>query len=290
MELADKSAVVTGGASGIGRALVTDLAARGCRVLLVDVDQDKAQSTANEIGGKVAGVACDISDTAAVTTLAEKTWSDMGGVDLVFANAGVGISGPLVDADVREFDWLFAVNVRGVWNSVSAFAKLMLGSGANGRICVTASEHSLGLQHPGVGIYTATKHAVLGLAEVFRAELPARISISALCPGLVSTDLHRTKHLSPLGPGDPAAIEAAGMWLSRGKRAEDVARLAIEGVMRGDFFIPTNPSSLKASRRRAEQLEAAFACYAPGSPDDDPHDTGRILAELTAGPARGASS
>ncbi|MGS0897531.1 SDR family NAD(P)-dependent oxidoreductase [Burkholderia stagnalis] len=280
MEFIDKVAVVTGGASGIGRTLVVELAPRGSRVLLVDIDQQKAQGAAGEVGGEVIGIGYDVSDTSAMTALAAKAWSDMGGVDLVFANAGVGITGPLIDADLREFDWLFALNVRGVWNTVSAFAKLMIDSGAPGQICVTASEHSIGLQHSGTGICTATKHAVLDLADVFRAELPPSISVSALCPGLVATGLHRTKHLSPAGAGDLTAIEAAGALLSRGKPAAEVARLAIEGVMRGEFFIPTNPSSLKAARHRTEQLEVAFARYAPGSPDADPHDTGRIMAEL----------
>ena len=275
-----KSAVVTGAASGIGLALSEELVARGAHVLMADIAEAALAREATRLGA--AQRLCDVADAAAVERLAGDAHHLFGTVDFAFANAGTIINGPLADSTPAEFDFVYAVNVRGAWSTMAAFARLMRGQKHGGRICVTASEHSLGLQHGGAGFYTASKHAVLGLAEVFRAELPAKVGISAFCPGLVATglaDAVRPSHLAQPGEKQRAfgrAVQAQGM------SASDAAKAALDGVARGDFYIVTHANAHAAAKRRFTEIDAAFAAQAPVGEDADRYDVNRVVAAMLA--------
>ena len=277
---AGKNAVVTGAASGIGLALAEELVARGAQVLMADIAEGALAREAARLGA--AFRVCDIADPAAVEQMARNARDLFGTVDLAFANAGTIVNGALADASPAEFDFVYAVNVRGAWNTMAAFARIMREQQQGGRICVTASEHSLGLQHGGAGFYTASKHAVLGLAEVFRAELPAEVRISAFCPGLVTTNLaDAIRPTSLTQPSDKQrafgrAVQAQGM------SAADAARAALDGVARGDFYIVTHANAYLAAKRRFEEIDAAFAAQAPVGEDVDRYDVNRIVAGMLA--------
>lgn len=274
-------AVVTGAASGIGRAITAELVARGARVLMADVNEALLAEATAELGGDVLWQRCDVSDHAAVEALAERARAEMGGADLVFANAGVIVSGPLLKTSPAEVDWILGVNVRGVWSTLSVFGSMMAGQSTGGRLCATGSEHSLGFQHAGAGIYTASKHAVLGMADVLRAELPANVTISVLCPGLVASGLgrgHRPDGIAPPGgnPDFTAAMQARAM------AAEPVAKHAVDGTLKGEFLIVTHPHAVKAAQRRHAEVEAAFAAQAPYTEDSERYNVQRVLAEVSA--------
>ncbi len=283
MELSGKVAVVTGGASGIGRGIAEELVARGCKVMVADLDLDRAEAVASALGNTAAAARCDVADHASVSALADVAQAAFGAVDLVFANAGVSFGGALIDGTPEQLDWVFSVNTRGVWNTVSVFAKRMIAADRPGKICVTASEHALGFQHPGGGFYTASKHAALGLCEIFRAELPESISISAFCPGLTATDLHHSLRHSPWGEGDPAASEFGGMILGQGMAADAVAKSAIDGTLRGDFYVVSHAVSVVAARRRWQEIEAAFAAQAPWSDEAARYDVMRVIGQIQGG-------
>jgi NAD(P)-dependent dehydrogenase (short-subunit alcohol dehydrogenase family) len=280
MKISGSKAVVTGGASGIGRSIAEELVARGARVLIADIDDERAQTVAEEIGHGVVPAPCDVSNHDSVLALADTTQKALGGVDLVFANAGVNVGGPLLDAKPDELDWQFAVNVRGTWNTLSVFGKRMRDGGKGGHLCLTGSEHSLGMQHPGIGFYSASKHAVLGMADVFRAELPPNMTISVLCPGLVATDLHLSKRHGPLPPENAGALAVAGALMARGMPASDVARAAVDGVERGDFLIVTHAIAFRAAKRRYEEIEAAFAAQAPWTDGAERYDINALIPEV----------
>jgi NAD(P)-dependent dehydrogenase (short-subunit alcohol dehydrogenase family) len=282
MDLAEKTAVVTGGASGIGRALVEELVSRGCKVAIADIDGERAEAVARDIGAHAIWMKTDVGRHESVQELAAFAESGFGRVDLVFANAGVGLGGPLLERKPEELDWIFGVNVRGVWSTVSVFAKQMIRHGHRGRICVTASEHAFGLQHAGAGFYTASKHAVLGLAEVFRAELPESVGVSVFCPGLVATQLHLSRRHSPFPKRDPAREVAAAELMARGMPPREVARATVDGTLRGDFLIVTHPSSIKAAKSRSDEIMAAFAEQAPWSPEADRYDVSLLIKGLGA--------
>jgi NAD(P)-dependent dehydrogenase (short-subunit alcohol dehydrogenase family) len=278
-----KRVVITGAASGIGKALAESLAAQGARLVLADIDSERVKALAAGLNGAIA-LGCDVSDHASVEALAGAAQAELGGIDLVFANAGTILNGPLVKSTPEEFDWLMGVNLRGAWSSLTVFARALLAQDEGGRICVTASEHSLGLQHTGAGIYTASKQAVLALAEVMRAELPEKIGISVFCPGLVSTglaDAARPGHLRQ--PTDhqrdfSRAVQAQGM------SAAEAAVAAIAGTCQGDFLIVTHPNSFAAAQIRYAEIEAAFASQAPVGDDASRYDVNRIVAELMTAP------
>ena len=277
---AGKRAVVTGAASGIGLALSEELVARGARVLMADIAQAALAREAARLGA--AARVCDVADPAAVEQMAEHARNLFGTVDLAFANAGTIVNGSLADASPAEFDFVYAVNVRGAWSTMAAFARIMREQQQGGRICVTASEHSLGLQHGGAGFYTASKHAVLGLAEVFRAELPADVQISTFCPGLVATNLaDAVRPTSLTQPSDKQrafgrAVQAQGM------SAANAARAALDGVARGDFYIVTHANAFAAAKRRFAEIDAAFATQAPVGEDPERYDVNRIVAGMLA--------
>ncbi len=282
MKLETARVVVTGAAAGIGKALAKQLAARGCQVVVADYDLDRATAAAREIGPLAHPVRCDVSEHASVEALAEQAYALLGGVDAVFANAGVSHSGSLIDATPEQLDWVMGVNVRGVWSTASVFARCMIAGGEPGHICITASEHSLGLQHTGGGLYTASKHAALGLGEILRAELPDSLGVSVLCPGLSNTELHLSGRVSPFGPGDPGSVAVGAAVLAQGMSADEVAQGAIAGVERGDFLIVTHAISFRAAERRFAEISAAFAAQAPWSEDGERYDVNRVVAEVIA--------
>ena len=280
MKISASRAVVTGGGSGIGRAIVHELARRGCRVLVADIDDERASIVAAAAGAGAIAAHCDVADHEDVVRLADRADDVMGGVDIVFANAGVGVGGSLLDAQPEAIRWILDVNVTGAWNTASVFGKRLRDGGREGHLCLTGSEHSLGMQHAGMGLYTTTKMAVLGLADVLRAELPATIGISVLCPGLTDTDLHLSRRHGPL-PQDPEPLLAfAGAVMSRGMAADYVGRAAVDGVERGDFLIVTHAASLPAAKRRYEEISAVFATQAPWSPEAERYEVNKVIAEV----------
>jgi len=282
MDYSDKRAIVTGGASGIGLAIARGLAQRGCKVAIVDVAAGIAKAAAASIGHGAVALVCDVSRHEAVEALCGDAEAALGGiVNLVFANAGVSHGGPILKARPEEMDWVLGVNVRGVWSTLAVFANRLIEAGVPGHLCITASEHSLGLQHAGGAFYTTSKHAVLGMAEVFRAELPATVGISVFCPGLTATNLHLTGALGPTAV-DPAHQAFAGAVVGRGMDAAEVADACIAGVERGDFLIVSHPVSIIAARRRAEEVEAAFAQQAPWTDDAMRYDVNTVIAAVVA--------
>lgn len=282
MEWKGKRAVVTGAASGIGRAIAEELVARGTRVVMADIAEKPLRAATAAIGDAATAIPCDVADPAAVDRLATTAREALGGVDLAFANAGVIANGPLLKGTAAEFDWIYAINVRGAWATMAAFGRIMARQDQGGRICVTASEHSLGLQHAGAGFYTASKHAVLGLAEVFRAELPGKVAISAFCPGLVATNLADVARPAELPQPSAERLAFGRAVQAQGMSAEDAARAALDGVARGDFYIVTHPNAHAAAKRRFEEIDAAFARQAPAGADADRFYVNRIVAEMLA--------
>jgi len=280
MQVTDKTAIVTGGGSGIGLAIARELAARGCKTIIADWDGAAAEQAAADIGGSAAAVQFDAADVASVEAMAAQVWDATGGVDFVFANAGVSANAPLLEADADTFDWTMNVNVRGVWATGKAFINKMIEAGRTGHFTITASEHSFGFQHAGAGFYTASKHAVLGLAEILRAELPDTIGLSVFCPGLVETRLYDAGRFGivPPSPEDIKAFGAAVM--SKGMAPETVAKAAIDGTQDGVFYIVTHATAFAAVEKRFGELQAAFAMQAPMTEEAKQYEVNKVVADL----------
>lgn len=262
--------VVTGGGSGIGRALCEALAERGARVAVADLLVETARDVASSIGNEAKAYACDVSDREQVLALAEAVAADFGGVDMVFANAGVALGGKLCDTDPREFAWLFDVNVGGVFHTAQAFVPMLRTSAAEGhpaRFVITGSENSVGLPLTApTSAYTATKHAVLGMADALRRDLADdKVAVSIICPGVVATRVWDARRARPDRYGGASAMpadyaaHAEKAMAQHGMRAEETVAQVIAAVERGDYLIITDPRIRKITEPRAAAVEAALA-------------------------------
>ena len=281
MKLEGKRVVVTGGASGIGQALVRKLVDHKCSVVIADYDKTAGEALANDLGAQAEFIEFDASTVSSVEQMAETAWQK-GPVDVVFANAGVGAGAPLLEATPEQFDWQFNVNVKGVWATAKAFATRMISADREGQLVLTGSEHSLGMQHTQLGLYTGTKHAVLGIADIMRNELPENVKISVLCPGIVATGLHDTDRYGVL-PKRPDEARAFGaLVMSKGMPAEAIAEKAIVGVESDAFFIVTHPASFAAAERRYQEVKQAFETQAPMTEEARKFEMNLVLAEAMA--------
>jgi NAD(P)-dependent dehydrogenase (short-subunit alcohol dehydrogenase family) len=196
----DRSAIVTGGASGIGKALCSALSKHGVRVVVTDVDGDGAAKLASALGNGATAQHLDVRDASAFAALVERTAREHGRLDYLFNNAGIGVGGEVQELAVSHWDRVIDVNVRGVVHGVMAAYPLMLRQ-KSGHIVNTASMGGL-VPAPLLTPYATTKHAVVGLSLSLRLEAaPLGVRVSALCPGTIDTPL-----LDRNNPADLPAI------------------------------------------------------------------------------------
>jgi NAD(P)-dependent dehydrogenase (short-subunit alcohol dehydrogenase family) len=228
--------IVTGGASGIGRALAAALVRRGDVVVLADVDGDAAAEVAARLGaegpGAATAVGVDVRDADAVAALVDGTAERHGRLDLLFNNAGLGIGGPAEELTLAHWARTLDVNLRGVVHGCQAAYPLMLRQG-HGHIVNTASLAGL-LPMPGSAPYATTKWAVVGLSLSLRAEGAARgVRVSVVCPGGVDTpildkglpaDLPRVPGIEAIDAREVVTRFSGGRLYSADALAADVLR------------------------------------------------------------------
>lgn len=189
----NRTAVVTGGASGIGRALAEELACVGVFVVVADRQVDLAKQVASGIraqGGAAIATDLDVRDPDRFRTVVQTTVAEAGRLDYLFNNAGITVAGEMRDYDLDDWEDVFDVNLRGVCHGILAAYPLMIEQGF-GHIVNTASLSGL---TPALlqGSYTATKHAVVGLSRALRIEARRYgVNVSVLCPGLIRTPILR---------------------------------------------------------------------------------------------------
>jgi NAD(P)-dependent dehydrogenase (short-subunit alcohol dehydrogenase family) len=260
---AGRAAVVTGAASGIGRALALALAAEGARVALADVDAvalEEARAAAAARGAEALAVPTDVSDPAAVERLAARTAERFGPVHLLCNNAGVITWGPLAAATRRDWEWVLGVNLWGVVHGLLAFLPGMLAHGQGGHVVNTASMAGL-VATAGLGVYNASKYAVVGLSETLARELrPHGIGVTVVCPMGVATRIEEAARARPPAlrnaRGGPAAapVPLDGPVLT----PETVARATLDAVRAGELYVLTHAEGREPLRRRFERLDRAF--------------------------------
>lgn len=257
-------AVVTGGGSGIGAAMAQAFAKLGSKIVLADVDQAGMERVAGEIrraGGEAIAVATDVTNLAEVTRLADRTIDAFGAAHIVCNNAGVGVYGPLAEATERDWQWVMNVNVWGVVHGIQAFVPRILAQKQGGHVVNTASMAGL-TGMPGLGVYCATKFAVVGLTESLNRELQGTgVGASVLCPMVVNTQINQSERNRPKDLQNPDAKEPslADMQLtsSRSIEASDVADRVVAGIREKALYILTHEESRDILRRRAGRLDKA---------------------------------
>ena len=232
-----KVSIVTGAASGIGRAIAAELVARGSHVVVADLDAAGAVRAADELGPSASAVTVDVADAAAVTALVRSVAAEHGRLDVMVNNAGVAIGGLLEELDERHWAKALDVNLRGVVNGVTAAYEVMRPQGS-GHILNTASLAGL-IPAPAMLPYTTTKHAVVGLSTALRAEAASQgVQVSVLCPGFVDTPLLDEVYAAPPSFGGDSVRARVRLMQPSFLTPEVVARRAVDGLAANKAVIP----------------------------------------------------
>ncbi len=275
----DKVAVITGGASGVGRSLAFALGRRGARIVIGDVDATAMEAidrdlAAEGIDARVAS--CDVTNVASLENLADIAVEHFGGVQLVFANAGIGAgeSGAMWDYSEKDWQWCFNVNIWGVINTIRAFMPRLVAAGEPAHFVVTGSGNGALLVFPDAPIYTASKAAVHAITENLHYQLQAAqspVKVSALFPGphVVETGLFNSGRVRPEAlkkevEGNASGISSVddmkrmaaeyGIELKT-THPDEVAAMALEGLERDAFWLlATTPETDQKIRARAEMI------------------------------------
>jgi NAD(P)-dependent dehydrogenase (short-subunit alcohol dehydrogenase family) len=261
-------AAITGGGSGIGRALALACAARGMCVAVADIDMAAAQQTVALLtarGGRAFAQRVDVTRREELEQFAARTAAEFGGCDLLCNNAGVLVLGPLQNASAADWDWLVDVNLFGVVHGINAFLPRMLAAGKAGHILNTASLRGVAAG-PACGVYVASKYAVLGLSETLQLDLADKnIGVTALCPWVVNTGIMDSERNRPSGPG--AGLSGADIdTLKNSSQAKNdiaiepdqVAQLALEAVEDNELYAITHPCARELLEQRFNRVLTAL--------------------------------
>jgi NAD(P)-dependent dehydrogenase (short-subunit alcohol dehydrogenase family) len=254
LQLQESIVAITGAGSGIGRALATQLRARGCRLALADIEAAALADVVSDLGGgdTVIGVPTDVSDAAAVRAFAGATAEHFGAVDVVINNAGVSTFNLLEDQTVDDWRWVVEVNLMGVVHGIDAFLPLLV---ARERAHIVNVASMAGVQSgiAFLGPYAATKAAVVSITETLAQELAAyhsNVGVTVVCPGNTDTNVMAAERNRPAALGTEERSDDAETWRSNilesftgptGRSAAHVAAQLIEGVESDRLFVFTHP-------------------------------------------------
>lgn len=269
-ELSGKSAVVTGGASGIGLAMGRAFAAEGMNVVLADIEDGALETAVADIRAgapdvEVVGLRCDVSDPDQVDGLRDEAVARFDAVHVVCSNAGVSTGGPVWEHSLEDWKWVLGVNLWGVIHGIRSFAPLLIDQG-EGHIVNTASMAGL-TSPPFMAIYNVSKHAVVTLTETLHADLQlagaSGVGTSVLCPGWVQTRIHEAGRNRPEGTappevvgGDEGLAEIIGSLIADGLDPTDVAAQVVDAVHTGRFYVLTHPDWKPMISGRVERIVA----------------------------------
>ncbi len=273
-----KVAVVTGGASGIGRSLVKELLAAGAKVVVADVEQSALDRVMDEFSGagEISGVVTDVSSAESVEALAESVYATHGACHLLFNNAGVAApSANVWETTVNDWKWVHSVNVMGVIHGIQSFVPRMIAGGEEGHVINTSSGDGGISPLPYQSVYASSKAAVSCISECLAAQLQSegtQLGASIFYPsgglldtGIWTTDRNRPKDLAREKPYDPVptvedfkvAAQAAGMELEF-QDLDELARYCLQGVRDKNFVIMIRVEEAEATlQNRASRIGRA---------------------------------
>src|SRR5579872_3304310 len=251
-----KTAVVTGGASGMGKGIAQALIAEGMRVFIADIEEKALSSTAGEIGA--IGIRTDVSDFGSVQALARRICDLAGTVHVVCNNAGVGPVGRIRNLSIEDWGWVLQVNLWGVIHGVQAFLPVLCANPDGGYIVNTASIGGL-VTMPELGTYAVSKYGVVALSETLAQELAedgSRVGVTVLCPGPTRTNIKFSSRNRPAALGRAGGLSdvdfektdfgAAARWIE----PAEVGRVVIDAMRHGELYAYTHPEQLSAVEAR----------------------------------------
>ena len=263
--LQGKVAVITGGASGIGKAVAAKAAAEGMKVVIGDIEEGALKEAERDLAADrtdVLAVVTDVSDAASVRALRDRALDRFGAVHLVHNTAGVGTGGPVWEVPEADWRWILGVNLWGVVHGIATFMPLLIEQG-EGHVVNTASIAGL-TTAPFLGPYNATKQAVVAISETLYKDLQiagiAGIGVSVLCPGFVQTRIAESDRNRPgWAPdrdveGAPEMRAAIQAMVDSGIPTAAVADRVLDAVRTDTFYILTHPELNEAVRTRFDDI------------------------------------
>ncbi len=278
MDLNGKSAFITGGASGIGFGMAYNFLRAGMRVVIVDIEQSALTRAAEELAslGEVHALRCDVSDQPSLNQCARQAIKLLGAVHVVCNNAGVGAGGLQENLKAADWNWVLGVNLMGVVYGVQAFVPHMKAHAEGGHFVNTASMAGV-VTAPGMGPYSASKFAVVGLSEGLAAELAEdHIGVSILCPGWVNTRINesarnrpgrfdnqettsKTAKAMPLSePTQSAQAQRIAEALRTGMDPKQVGERVLNAIRNNELYVFTHPEMRAGVDQRHFNIAAAF--------------------------------
>jgi NAD(P)-dependent dehydrogenase (short-subunit alcohol dehydrogenase family) len=270
-EFEGRVAVVTGAASGIGRALAGRFTVEGMHVVLADVEEGALRAAVAGIGGDAVAFTTDVTSAAAVEGLAEFAFDTFGAVHVLCNNAGVFQGGLIWECSEADFEWTFGVNVMGIVHGIRAFVPRMLAAGEEGHVVNTVSMAGLA-STPFSGPYDVSKFAAMAATECLAHDLAsvgAPIKVSAVVPGLVDTGIARSRRNrptdldSPQSDGGAFVEQALADGIAGSMSPAAVADLVVEAIREEHFLVPTRPSYAQQLTDRCEDLVARTVPRSP---------------------------
>ncbi|CAN5859309.1 SDR family NAD(P)-dependent oxidoreductase [soil metagenome] len=271
-ELSGRVAVVTGAASGIGRALAERFAAEGMSVVLADVEREPLEATTADLaatGAQVLAVPTDVSDGDQVDALAAATLERFGAVHLVCNNAGVGAGGLSWELTTADWEWVLGVNLWGVIHGIRVFVPHLVAQG-EGHVVNTASMAGL-TSPPFMGPYNASKHAVVTISETLFSDLAVvqadGVGVSVLCPGWVNTRIGESRRNRPSDAADPPSHDEAPEELdavasvlttmvASGMAPAEIADRVVDAISKRQLYVLTHPDMKPAIEARVQRILA----------------------------------
>lgn len=259
-----RTAIVTGGASGIGRSIAERFVHEGMNVIIADIETDRLESTAAAIGA--IPLTTDVSDLSSVQALAAKAKDRFGTVHVIVNNAGIGSFGRIADLTMADWKWMTGVNLWGVVHGIHAFLPMLRANADGGWIVNTASMGGLST-FSGLGAYATTKFGITALTETLAMELEedgAQVGVTLLCPGPVHSKLGQSFRNRP---DDGAGTGLADRDLSAlpqyrdtlpWKEPAEVAEILMESIRKGRLYAITHPEQAERVEKRVTALLAAF--------------------------------
>ncbi len=269
----DKVAFITGGASGIGRAMARSFAGAGMKVVVCDIEESALEDFREEFKGsnaEVLAIQADVTDRDSMEAAANAAEERFGKVHVLCNNAGVAVTGPVDTMNYEDWDWVLDVNLNGVVNGIVTFLDRIKAHGEGGHIVNTSSmAGQVGIR--GMSVYNASKFAVLGMSESMALELSEHnIGVSALCPGLVNTNIFTSERNRPDEFGGP---EASGELIPNPDDESDrsldellrtsldpaaVGDMVLHAIQNDEFYIFTHPEFISLLEGRGEMLRTSF--------------------------------
>jgi len=270
LDFTGKVAVITGAASGIGRALAEHCYKQGMKIVLADVEAQALSSLEKEMiesGANALSVVTDVASDEDVKTLTRKTLNTYGRVDLLFCNAGVATGASLWDSTLNDCKWVVDVNLWGVVHCIRHFVPVMLKQVSPCHIVNTSSMAGISTYHPSA-LYHLTKHSIVALSEQIHHDLAirgAQIKVSVVCPGFVNTNIMEAERNRPKKytnsfddtlpvQGSKEMEETFAEMIESGMPPSEVAAMVFSAIKKEQFYIFTHPETVPLIRARMNDM------------------------------------